>query len=278
MISAWSSFDSVVPDLLREDEDLRDHQVAGLRVVLRVTIVLAALVARLVVLRAVDHAGLHRIDQLVEAHRDAVAAEGVHGVDEHGVAHHSDLEPLEVVDRLDRLLAVVDVTGAGIHPAQADQIRLRMSESFLSSSSPIGPSITFSMCASSRNMKGRLNTFSLRHDRAHRTDADARDRERADLRLLDHLLFAAELHRRKHLDAQTSVGCGLELLAHLDDRFHRRIAERMHVGRLEHELLLREGRARCKSRGGEENAGGRERNASLVMNHSSLSGFRARLI
>jgi hypothetical protein len=37
----------------------------------------------------------------------------------------------------------------------------------------------------------------------------------------------------------------------------------MHIGRLEHEFLLREGRARCKSRGGEENAGGRERNASL---------------
>ena len=33
------------------------------------------------------------------------------------------------------------------------------SESFFSISSPIGPSITFSMCGVSRNMNGRLNTF-----------------------------------------------------------------------------------------------------------------------
>jgi hypothetical protein len=82
------------------------------------------------------------------------------------------------------------------------------------------------------------------------------------LRLLDHLLLAAKLHRRIHLDGQTSIRCSLELLAHLNDRFYRRIAERMHVGRLEHELLLREGRAGCQSRG-EEHAGGCGRNASL---------------
>src|SRR5262245_999783 len=36
-----------VPYLLREDEDLRDHQVTGLRVVLRIAIVLPALVGRI---------------------------------------------------------------------------------------------------------------------------------------------------------------------------------------------------------------------------------------
>src|SRR6476620_3469916 len=41
-----------IPYFLREDEDLRDHQVAGLRVVLCITIMLPALVARIVVLRA----------------------------------------------------------------------------------------------------------------------------------------------------------------------------------------------------------------------------------
>ena len=47
-----------VPDLLGEDQDLRDHQVLGRRVVFGVVVVLAGRVARIVVLRAVDHAGL----------------------------------------------------------------------------------------------------------------------------------------------------------------------------------------------------------------------------
>ena len=59
---------------------------------------LAALVGRLVVLRAVHDAGLHGVDELIEAHRHAVAAERVHGLDEHGIAHHADLEALEVLD------------------------------------------------------------------------------------------------------------------------------------------------------------------------------------
>ena len=47
-----------VPDLLGEDQDLRDHQMLGRRVVLGVVVVLAGRVARIVVLRAVDDAGL----------------------------------------------------------------------------------------------------------------------------------------------------------------------------------------------------------------------------
>ena len=98
----------------------------GLRVEFRVAIVLAELVARLVVLGAVDHAGLHAVDELVEAHRDAIAAERVHRVDEQRVAHHADLETLQILDLFDRLLAVVDVADAGIHVAQADQTGGRM--------------------------------------------------------------------------------------------------------------------------------------------------------
>ena len=82
----------------------------------------------------------------------------------------------------------------------------------------------------------------LGHQRSHGTDADARDLQRADLRLLDHFLLAAELHRRIHLDAEPAVAGGLEPLAHAHDGFHRRIAQGMHVGRLQHHLLLGDGR------------------------------------
>ena len=47
-----------IPDLLGEDQDLRDHQMAGRGVIWSVVVVLAGRVARIVVLRAVDDAGL----------------------------------------------------------------------------------------------------------------------------------------------------------------------------------------------------------------------------
>src|SRR5512132_3155541 len=112
----------------------------------------------------------------------------------------------------------------------------------------MGPSITFSMCASSRNMKGRLKTLSSGTSGPHRADADTRDGERADLGLLDHLLLAAELHRRVHLDADAAAARRFEFLAHRHDRLDRRIAQWVHVGCFEQELLL-----------GEGGSGGRER-------------------
>ena len=84
----------------------------------------------------------------------------------------------------------------------------------------------------------QVEDVELRHDRAHGADADAGDLQRAHLRLLDHLLLAAELHRGIHLDADAAVGGGLQLLAHAHHGLHRRVAERVHVGGLEHELGL----------------------------------------
>src|SRR5215470_16289878 len=55
------------PDLLREHQDFRDHQVAGEGEVFGVTIVLPGGVGRRVVLGPVHDAGLHGVDQLVEA-------------------------------------------------------------------------------------------------------------------------------------------------------------------------------------------------------------------
>ena len=81
----------------------------------------------------------------------------------------------------------------------------------------------------------------LRHERAHRTDADAGDLQGADLRLLDHLLLAAELHGGVHLDADARIGGGCELLAHALHRLDGGIAEGMHVGGLQHDLGLGEG-------------------------------------
>ncbi len=92
-----------------------------------------------------------------------------------------------------------------------------------SNSSPIGPSITFCMCAVLRNRNGRLNTLS-----SWITGPSAptlmRAMERADLRLLDRLFLAAELHRGEHLHGEPAVGRGVELLAEVFDRDHRRVA------------------------------------------------------
>ncbi len=75
-----------------------------------------------------------------------------------------------------------------------------------------------------------------------RADADARDLDGADLGLLDRLLFAAKLHRGEHLHAQPAIGRLFELLAEVLHRHHGWISGRMHVRRLEDELLLRDRR------------------------------------
>jgi hypothetical protein len=104
-----------------------------------------------------------------------------------------------------------------------------------------------------REHEGQVEYIELRDERPHGPDADARNRQGADLRLLDHFFLAAELHGRIHLHAQ-APGRGLaELLAHADDRLDGGITERMHVRRFQHHPLLRERGAclRCKrERGG----------------------------
>src|SRR5207245_2336306 len=74
--------------------------------------------------------------------------------------------------------------------------------------------------------------------RAHGTDRNARELQSTELRLLDHLLLAPELHQGIHLQRDAAAGRGLDLLAHAHDGLDRRIAERMHIGRLPHRLLL----------------------------------------
>jgi hypothetical protein len=54
--------------------------------------------------------------------------------------------------------------------------------------------MTFRMCASSRKTNGMLNTLSSSTTGPIAPTEIARDLQRADLRLLDHLLLAAELH------------------------------------------------------------------------------------
>ena len=98
--------------------------------------------------------------------------------------------------------------------------------------------------------------------RAERADTDARHRDRADLGLLDRLLLAAELHGGEHLHAQPAVGRLVELLAHVLHRDHGRIADRMDVRGLEHELLLRRALAR-KARGRGSTQGAEHDGSSL---------------
>src|SRR2546430_4331498 len=63
-----------VPGALGEHQDLGDDEVAGQAVDLAYLVVILREQGRRIVLSAVHHAGLKRGEELVEAHRDAVAA------------------------------------------------------------------------------------------------------------------------------------------------------------------------------------------------------------
>ena len=90
--------------------------------------------------------------------------------------------------------------------------------------------------------------------------------------LLDHLLLAAELHRRVHLDAEAAAARRFEFSAHRHDRLDGGIAERMHIGGLEHELLLGEGGSAGRERG--ERAGGAEaEQGAAVHDHPPGAGW-----
>jgi hypothetical protein len=239
-----------IPAPPREHQDLRDDQVLGQRVELGELEVAEGVVARRVVLGAVDDAGLQRVVDLVHAHGDAVAAEGVHGVDEDGIAHHPDLEALEVVDRTDRALDVVDAAGAGIHPGEPDQPRLRIGADLLHQ---LLADRTVDHLPHVRHVaedEGHVEDVELVDDGADRADRDAGELQRPDLGLLDHLLLAAELHRREHLDREPAGGRGLQLLAHALDRLDGGVAEHVHVGGLQHLLLLGRGRKHEREREG----------------------------
>src|SRR6516162_2563403 len=115
--------------------------------------------ARRLVLGAVDHSGLQRAEHLVVAHRDAIGAERVRHVDEHRIADDANLQALQIGDRFDRMLGVVEAARAGIHPAQSDEAGFFVRVTLSRSSVPMAPSITFCICAVLRNKNGRLNTL-----------------------------------------------------------------------------------------------------------------------
>jgi hypothetical protein len=138
----------------------------------------------------------------------------------------------------DGLLAVVDVPGASIHPGETDEPGRRMIAEFLQELvAELSVDHLLHVGAVAEH-EGEIEHVEFGNHRSHRSDADARDRQGADLSLFDHLLLAAELHRRIHLDAEAPLRGLLELLAHVHDGLDRRVAERVHVARLENHLLL----------------------------------------
>src|SRR5688572_2612502 len=76
-----------------------------------------------IIFSAVDYTRLKRTEQLIESHRDAVAAHRVHCFDEQRVAHHSDLLALQIL-WLGHWLVRINVACACVHPTQHDQPRL----------------------------------------------------------------------------------------------------------------------------------------------------------
>ncbi len=213
------------------------------RVVLGHRVVVVEHEARGVVLGAVDHTGLQCIEYLVVAHRHAVAAERVHHVDEHRVAHDAELHTLEVLDALDRLLGVVEAARASVHPAQAHQPGLGIVGDLVEQLLPDRPVDDLLHVRRVAEEIWKVEDVEIVDDRAERAHADPRQRQRTDLRLLDRFLFSPELHRRIDLHGDPPAGRGLELLAHAGDGRDRGITFRMDVRSLEHHLLLRQGRA-----------------------------------
>src|SRR6266852_2174334 len=267
-----------VPGLAREHQDLGDDQVLGQRVVFGDLIVIVEHEARRIVLGAVDDAGLQRAEDLIVSHGDAIAAERVHHVDEHRIAHDAHLEALEIVDAVDGPARVVDAARARIHPADADQPGSRIAGHLfeqLVSDRAVDHLLQVRGVA---EQERQVEDVEIVDHRPERADADPRELNGADLGLLDRFLLAAELHRAVHLHAQPSRGRVLELAAEAFHRRDGRITGRVHVGGLEHQLLLRERRADGSGRDRSERQGKKphcfpaaERQRS---SHGFLLGFR----
>jgi hypothetical protein len=150
-----------------------------------------------------------------------------------------NFRPFEVFDRLDRLFGVVEAARACIHPAQRHQpgigIRGDLVEQFLSDRAVHH----FFGMRHVLEQEGHVDDIDVVHDGSHRTCADAQHLDRANLGLLDGFLLAAELHRGKHLYREPPIGGGLEFLAEILGRHHRRVTGGLNVGCLENGFGLR---------------------------------------
>jgi hypothetical protein len=192
---------------------------------------------------------LQRREHLVIAHRHAVAAERVHHVHEHRIAHDAELLTLQIFDRTDRLLDVVHAAGAGIHPAQADEPDLRIGRDLVEQfMTDVAVDHLLHMIGVPEQER-QVEDVEIGNHRPERADADAGQLDRAQLSLFDRLLLAAQLHGREHLDGEPAAGRLLELLAHADHDFDRGIAERMHVRRLQHHGIGGQGAADRRAAG-----------------------------
>jgi hypothetical protein len=77
---------------------------------------------------------------------------------------------------------------------------------------------------------------------------DANHVERADLGLLDRVLLRAQRALAEHLDVVFAAGALGDQLAHVGHRLHRRIVERVDVGRAEIPGLGHGGRQESRER------------------------------
>jgi hypothetical protein len=104
---------------------------------------------------------------------------------------------------------------------------------------------------------------------AERADADAGELKRPELRLLNNLLLAAQLHRRKHLHAEPALGRVIELLAEVLNGDDGRIALGVHVGGLQHRLRLGQ---RLPAKRGDAERQRTSRGQQIPPSHNPLPG------
>ena len=219
----------LVPFHFGIEQHFRGDEVAAQRVVFGDRHIVVGDKGWRVVLRAVDHPGLHAAVNLADAHRHRVRPHRFQRGQRHRAALHADFLPFQIVRFDDRLFGD-QVTGAGIHPAEEDQARFRVGGQLVANllaDIPVDHLVHVVFIA---EYVGQRKHFDIRQDGGNRRHRDADHVYRPHLRLLNHLLFIPQHAAGEDLNLQLAIGLLFEFFTHLLNRHHVRVAFRMHIG------------------------------------------------
>ncbi|MND98304.1 hypothetical protein D3C80_906500 [compost metagenome] len=184
-----------------------------------------------VVLGAIDHAGLQGAEDFPGVHGDAVAAHGVHHVDEQRVALYANLHAFEVFQAAHRLFGV-DAARAAVHPGQGHQVEVGVGDLVedLLADLAIDDLAHVLMVAEHER---HVEHVHIRHYRADDPQADAGHLHGADLSLFDHFLFRSQHAAGEHLEGNVAIAGLFQLFTHVLLGDHGRVAGRVDFGELD---------------------------------------------
>ena len=221
-------------------------------------------VARPVVLGAVDDAGLDRRIDLAVRHRRGIGAERVHHVDEDVGLDDAELHALEIRRRVDRLLGIVEGARAGIVEGERHQaVRLERLQDLVADRAV--HRLVHVIDRAEDEGQGRDGGFG--NEIVERPHIDAVQIDHAEPGLLDRVLLLAELRRVEDLHLEAPVGSLLEQSAEIFHRLDGRIAVRVDVGGAKGGLGIN---GAARQRGQQSDSGCRQSSSGQ---HSALLGF-----